>query len=324
MKNLVTGASGFIGRNLVQKMEKKEIEARVLVRRTSNIRRLSELKNVEICFGDITDFSSAKQAVKGCQVVYHLAGLVSDWGDYRKFYKANYLGSKNILQASIRAKVKKFIYISTMGVLNLKGGGPILEDHPCSHFSSSYSRSKAEAEKLVRKFRDSIPTVIIRPGVVYGPEDPQCTLRTLNFARKNLLFVINQGKGIFPHLYIDNLVDAILLAAQRKEAIGEIFNITDGVNTPVGEFFKYLNQIAGKGNIHLSFPYPVAWGLAFLMDTIAKLTGKPPLLSWTGLEFLSLKCRFDISKAIEKLGYKPSIPLKEGMKRVKCWWESMS
>lgn len=324
MKSLVTGASGFIGRNLIQKMEKREIAAKAFVRKTSDIRGLSELENVEICFGDITDLSSVEQAVKGCQAVYHLAGLVSDWGGYKKFYEANYLGTKNVIEASIKAKVKKFIYISSIGVLNLKGKGAILEDQLYSHFPSSYCRSKAEAEKLVRKLSSSIPIVIIRPAVVYGPGDRLCTLRILNFARKNLLFVVQKGKGIFPHLYIDNLTEAILLAAEKEEAIGEIFNITDGVNTPVREFFNYMNRIAAKGNIRLSFPYPVAWCLAFLMDIFAKLTGKPPLLSWMGLQFLSLECRFDISKAREMLGYKPSIHLNEGMKIVKRWWESSS
>lgn len=323
MKSLVTGASGYIGRNLVLKMAKGEMKAKAFVRKTSDIRRLLELKNVEICFGDITDFLSVEQAVEGCKVVYHLAGFVSDWGDYQKFYKANYLGTKNILQASIKANVKKFIHISSIDVLNLRGRGAILEDHPYGHFLSPYSRSKAKAERFVRKFKNSVPTVIIRPSVVYGPEDPQCTSRTLNFAQKNLLFVIERGKGIFPHIYIDNLIDAILLAAQKEEAIGEIFNITDGVNTPAGEFFNYLNQIAGKGNIHLSLPYPVAWVLALFMEAFAKFTGRPPLLSWTGLEFLSLKCGFDISKARGKLGYKPLIPLEEGMKRVENWWESI-
>ena len=324
MKSLVTGASGYIGRNLVQKMEKREMRAKAFVRKTSYIQSLLKLENVEVCFGDITDLSSVEQAVEGRQVVYHLAGLVSDWGGYKKFYEANYLGTKNVLEASIRAKVKKFIYISSIGVLNLKGKGAILEDQLYSHFPSSYCRSKAEAEKLVRKLSSSIPIVIIRPTVVYGPGDRLCTSRILNFARKNLLFVVDQGKGIFPHLYIDNLTEAILLAAEKEEAIGEIFNITDGVNTPVGEFFNYLSQIAGKGNILISFSYPVAWCLAFLMDVFTKLTGKPPLLSWMGLEFLSLKCRFDIFKARETLGYKPSIPLKEGMKIVKRWWESAS
>jgi len=324
MQSLVTGASGYIGCNLVLKMSEKGMKTRALVRKTSNIQRLLGLKNVEICYGDITDFSSLEQAVKGCQVVFHTAALINDWGYYQKFYKVNYLGTWNILQASIKEKVKRFIHISSIGALNLKGRGIIREDHPYGHFTSSYFRSKAEAEKLVRKYSDVIPAVIIRPPAVYGPEDFLLSGKASNLARKKLLFVIERGKGIFPHLYIDNLIQAILLAAQKEGAGGEIFNITDGVDTSALEFFNHFNHTVGKGDINLSLPYPLAWILAFLLDIYSKLTGRPPLLSWTALEFLTLKCRFDISKAREKLGYRPTISLKEGMKRVKLWWDSIN
>ncbi|MFQ6083018.1 MAG: NAD-dependent epimerase/dehydratase family protein [Candidatus Aminicenantia bacterium] len=321
MINLVTGASGYVGSNLVRKMVERGMKVRAFVRKTSNIQSLLELDNVEIFYGDITDFSSVKRAVQGCEVVFHLAALVSDWGDYQKFYQVNYLGTKNVLRALLKVKVKKFIHSSSIGVLDLRGKAIIRENQPYGHFTSSYCRTKAEAENLVRRYSQFIPTVIIRSGVVYGPKDPQCTLRSLNYARKNLLFLINHGKGIFPHVYIDNLIEAILLAAQSERAINEIFNITDGINTTTCEFFNYLNGIVGRENIRLSLPYPLAWILAFLMNIFAHLTGKPPMLSWTGLEFLTLKCKFDISKAKEKLGYNPHISLEEGMRRIKLWWD---
>lgn len=321
MHSLVTGASGYIGSNLVRKLSEMGLETRAFVRKTSNIRKLSELKNVEICFGDITDISSLEQAAKGCQVVLHTAAVIGEWGDYQKFYEVNYLGTRNTLQASIKANVNKFIHISSMGVLDLRGKGTVREDHPYGHFTSSYCRSKAEAEKLVMKQRDSIQTVIVRFPAVYGPEDSLLTRKALNFASKNLLFVINGGKGVFPHLYIKNLIEAILLAAQKDEAVGEIFNITDGVNTSAREFFNHFNHIVGKGNIYLSLSYPVAWALVFLMDIFARVIRRPPLFSWTALEFLTLKCGFDVSKAAKKLSYKPSVSLKEGMEKVELWWK---
>jgi len=321
MLYLVTGASGYIGGKLVQKMSEREMKVRALVRRASNIRKLSELKNIEICYGDVTDISSLEKAVRDCDMVFHLAGCLEHWGVYQKFYDVNYRGTKNILQASINTKVKKFVYISSIGALNLSGKGVIREGHPYGNFTSSYCRSKAEAEKLVRKSSDSFSTIIIRAPAVYGPEDFLFTWKALNLARKNLLFVIDRGKGIFPNIYIDNLVDVILLASQKEAAIGEIFNVTDGTNISALEFFNHFNHLIGKGNIRISLPYPIAWNLALLLDIFNKLTGKPPLLSWTALEFLTLKCRFDISKVRERLGYEPSVSIKEGMERIKLWWE---
>jgi len=321
MLYLVTGASGYIGSNLIKKMSRRGMKTRALVRQTSNIQGLSELENIEIFYGDVTDISSLEKAVGGCDMVFHLAACVEDWGAYKKFYEVNYLGTKNILSASIKAGIKKFIYVSSLGVLDLSGSGVIREDHPYGHFSGHYCRSKAEAEKLVMRYRDSISTVIFRAPAVFGPEDFLFAWKALNLARKHLLFVIDRGKGIFPYIYIDNLIEAVLLAAQKEQAIGEIFNITDGTNISVGQFFNHFNHLVGKGEIRISLPYPVAWNLALLLDIFNKLTGKTPLLSWTALEFLTLRCQFDISKIREKLGYEPSVSLKEGMERVKLWWE---
>lgn len=322
MKVLVTGASGYIGGNLVKKLSENGIETRAFVRTTSNITKLRELENVEICYGDLTDLLSLERAIRGVQIVHHIGGPANDWGDYRDFYQVNYLGTRNILRASINAQVKKFIYLSTMGVLDLGGCGTIGENQPYGHFPGNYLRSKANAEKLVRKYSHLIPTVIIRPPAVYGPGDPQCTIRALKFAQKNLMFLISRGKGFFPHIYIDNLIDALLLATQSDSAAGEIFNLTDGEDTTAGEFFTRLNHIAGKRDIYLILPYSIAWGVAFLMDIFARMTGKPPILSWIALQFLTLRCRFDISNARNKLGYSPAVSFDEGMRRVRLWWDS--
>lgn len=324
MKSLVTGASGFIGRHLVKRLSEKGVKTRAFIRRTSNIQSLKDLKNVEICFGDITDYSSIEKAAVGCQIVYHIAALVNDWGDYQSFHRVNYLGTRNVIRASIKAEIKRFIYTSTIDVLDMDGKKVVQDDHPYSHSLGPYSKSKAEAEILVRKSNQKIPSVIIRPPAVYGPEDPQCTMRTLKLAERNLVFLVNRGKNIFPHLYIDNLIDVLILASQKNSAKSEIFNITDGVQTTAREFFNHLNRIVNGREIRLSVPYSLAWGLTFLMETFAKLTGIPPLISWTALKFLSLKCQFDISKARDMLGYNPRFSLEEGMKRVGTWWNSIS
>jgi len=324
MKSLVTGASGYIGKNLVKLLVKNGIEVRAFVRKTSNIKPLLNLKNVEIFYGDVTDTSSLENAIKGCDYVFHLAALVYDWGKYEKFYRVNYLGTENVLKAALKANIKKFIHISTLGVLDLRGKKIVREDCPYGHFTSAYCKTKAKAEMLVKEYNKYFPVVILRPGAVYGPEDPMCTLRTLNYAKRNLLFLIDKGKGIFPHVYIDNLNEAIFLAFQSDKAINETFNILDDSLATCHEFFNYFNKIAGKGEIKISLPYSVAWSLALIMDTIAKITGIPPLLSWTSLEFLTLKCKFDISKAKKLLGYNPRISLEEGMKRVESWWKRIN
>ncbi len=321
---LVSGASGFIGGHLVRRLSEEGRKIRAFVRPTSNVEKLKSLKNVEIFYGDLTDFRSVQQAVEGCQVVYHVGGLVNDWGDYRKFFKVNYGGTKNMLEASVKASIQKFIYTSSIGVLDLSGQGVIKENQPYGRYLGGYCRSKAEAEKLVRRYSSQLQTIILRPAVVYGPEDSQCTLRSLNYAQKGFLFVIGGGQSVFPHLYIDNLVNALLLAAKRELASGEVFNLTDGQETTVREFFSCFNHIVGRDDVWVSLPYSLAWVAALLMDTCVHLAGRQPLLSWTALEFLTLKCRFDISKARQILDFKLAISLSQGMAKVERWWKSIS
>lgn len=307
----------------MRRLSEEGLATRAFVRATSKVKKLKSLKGVEIFYGDLKDFRSVKQAVEGVEVVYHVGGLVSDWGDYRKFYAVNYGGAQNMLRAAVEASVRRFIYTSSVGVLDLSGQGLVREDQPYGHFSGGYCRSKAEAEKLVRRYSSQLQIIILRPAVVYGPEDGQCTLRSLNYAQKGLLFVIGGGQSVFPHLYIDNLINALLLAAKRELPSGEIFNLTDGQETTVKKFFSCFNHIVGRGDIFLSLPYSLAWITALVMDIYARLTGRQPLLSWTGLEFLTLKCRFDISKARQILGYEPGLSLSQGMTQVKSWWESL-
>ena len=323
MKILITGASGYVGRHLVKKLSERGIETRAFVRPTSDIAQLKPLKNVEIVCGDLRDQASVYRAVEGTAVVIHAGALVSDWGHYQKFYEVNSLGTKNVLGACMEAGVQRLVYISTIDVLDLRKSRIVNENLPYDPRAKEYSRSKIEAEKLVREHMNRIPAVILRPPAVYGPEDPQCTTRSLNMARNNLLFLVSGGKRTFPHIYIDNLIDSILLAAQREEVSGETFNISDDTNTTAKEFFDHLHKIAGKGPVRLSLAYPLAWLLALLMEGFAWITGKPPLLSWTALRFLSLRCRFDISKAKKVLGYHPAVSLEEGMRRVGLWWDSL-
>lgn len=324
MKYLVTGATGYIGSHLIRRLSEEGFETRAFVRPTSNTTRLIHLKDNEICYGDLRDKASCEKAVRGIQVVFHAGALVSDWGDYQRFFEVNCLGTRNILKSSIKAGVQKFIHISTVDVLDLRARRVIKEDLPYDRKAREYSRSKIDAEREVRASAHRIPAVIIRPPAVYGPGDPQCTTRALRMARKNLLFLVSGGKGIFPHVYIDNLIDGLFLVAQEERAVGEIFHISDGVNSTAREFFNHFNRIAGRGDIHLSFPYPIVWWATLFMETFARLTGRPPFISWTALRFLTLKCRFNISKAQRLLAYNPSVSLEEGMRRVSRWWESIN
>ena len=172
MKVLVTGGTGFAGSHLVSRLVKKGESVRVLVRKNSNVDYLKKL-NVELCLGDITDKNSIKAAVKGIDVVYHIAALFRQarFPD-RVYWQVNVQGTQNMLEAGYEEGVKRFVHCSTIGVLGHITNPPADETYPYNP-GDVYQRSKCEGEKIALKFfRDKeFPVVVARPTAIYGPGD---------------------------------------------------------------------------------------------------------------------------------------------------------
>jgi nucleoside-diphosphate-sugar epimerase len=317
---LVTGASGFIGGRLAERLATEEgVRVRALVRSTKKAGRLTKLP-LEIVEGDLLDPQSLKRAVAACDLVFHCAALVRETGKKKEFYQINVQGTDNIVKDAVAAGVKKFIHMSSVAVYGLNPPDGADEDTAFQPCGNLYCDTKIAAEKVVWEYhRDKgLPIVVIRPTNVYGPHSKPWTLRPLKMITSGKMMLINGGTGLCNYVYIDNLIDATLLSTKRDEAVGQAYVITDGIALPWKEFFGCYAQMAGKPQMR-SVPAQLAKMVALGMEITSKFISRQPKITRQAVGFLTRKACFSIEKARRELGYQPRLSLQEGMQITEQW-----
>jgi len=228
MRNLVTGATGFIGSHLVQALLLRGEEVNALVRPASSTQYLRDM-GAEVRLGTLVDQATLMAAAEGVDRIWHCAALVNDWGPPDAFVQANVDGVRNILAVATRAKVKRFVYLSTSDVYGFPGK-PTFETVKPAPRGLPYVDSKIEGESLVwnhyRKVNLSV--TVVRPGTVYGPRCRALLLPIVTALLERRGYTIDKGRHLAGLCYAGNLVDAMLLAGDIPEAVGQAYNITDG------------------------------------------------------------------------------------------------
>ena len=306
MNCLVTGASGFIGSSLTKRLVKEGYSVKALIHKN---KPKSFEKDIQYITGDITDPSSLKTAVENVDLIFHCAAFVRDFGPKDVFYKINYEGTKNIVDACKEQKIKRFIFLGHVRYESVK---------KFSYYT--FSKEMAEQFLLDTHKNDNFPVVVIRPGNVYGPGLATWVIRPLKAIQKNRISLINNGNGIFHHTYIDNLLDAILVAIKEPKAIGEIIDITDGDHsTTWGQYLNDLAEMTGKSPIKKNMSKNTALALGNVTMLLYNTLRIKPWFTPMAVEVFTNQKRISIKKAESLLGYKPKIDYKEGMKRVENW-----
>ncbi|MCJ7578895.1 MAG: NAD(P)-dependent oxidoreductase, partial [candidate division Zixibacteria bacterium] len=215
-KALVTGANGFVGSHLVEKLLSIGYQVTCLVRKTSNLRWLSGLK-VEYVYADISERESlsreagsfGKNVLKDVDFIFHVAGLTKAKTE-EEYSKANYEGTKNLLEACVKdnPQIKRFVYISSQAAVGPgKDDRPLDETAPCNPITD-YGKSKLEGEKIVLEYSSKLPVTVIRPPAVYGPRDSDI-LSFFKVANKGFKTLFGKGESYLSLCYIEDLVDGI-------------------------------------------------------------------------------------------------------------------
>jgi len=242
---LVTGGTGFIGGRLVEVlMQELSIRVKVLMSGYTNASRIARFP-VELIKGDIIDYNSVDNAVRECDFVFHCAYGSRGDEDYKR--RVNVEGTKNILEASRVHAVQRVVHLSTMMVYGNPGNGVLNEERPLSYTGQAYPDSKLDAEKLVFDYykRYSVPVSVIQPTVVYGPFGPAWTTNVLKRLQTKRTMLINGGDGYCNAVYIDDVVQAILLACVNNEAVGEAFLISSDAPVLWKEYFELYERMLG-------------------------------------------------------------------------------
>ncbi len=320
---LVTGAQGFIGGRLAERLV-REYGARVRgLARAAGVgrsREVSSLCDVEIVIGDITDVEAARRAVDGCAAVVHCAAMQGGRHRLADFRRVNVGGTLNLLRAAHEARLARFVHLSTINVHGVPPPRDACADSPLVFAGDFYSISKAEGERAAWQFaRDNdVPLVVIRPGCTYGPRSHAWTLKPLERVRRGAPVLIGGGNGICNAIYIDNLIDLILLALQEDAAIGHAFIGAEGRGVTWREFYGAYARMLGGRRLN-GMPRRVALALAMMFEGLARLDGYPPRVARANVEFYSHQVVFDIEKSRRWLGYAPRVSFAEGMARTQEW-----
>jgi nucleoside-diphosphate-sugar epimerase len=324
---LITGATGFVGSHLAEACAARGLPIRTLARPNSDTALLERL-GATILRGDIMDPETGRQAVAGAEVVVHCAGKVGDWGPVEEFRAANVEGLRNLLEACKDRPNQRFVYLSTLGVYAARHhyGTDESEPLPDGHIDG-YTQSKVEAERLALEYhrRHGVPVVVLRPGFVYGTRDRTVMPKLLNnlrLRRVRYLGLRSAGRAM-NSIYVGNLVEAIFLAVEKPQAVGQVYNLTDGETVSKRRFIEAVADGAG-----LPHPLPVrpplwlARLLSWWWERQARRRGdtEAPPLTQAGIKLLGLNLDFSIAKAKRELGYQPRVPFDQAIRETMAWY----
>jgi acetylornithine/succinyldiaminopimelate/putrescine aminotransferase/nucleoside-diphosphate-sugar epimerase len=323
---LVTGATGFIGGHLTERLVREGNQVRCLVRASSDTSLLEEL-DVEIAVGDLLSARSLAEAAEGCRYVFHCGALVSDWATTDEITRINVAGTRNLLEASADASVKRFIHFSTTDVYGHPGGAGIDETHTSTRFRNWYAQTKLHAESEVRRMADArgLDTVILRPSTVYGPRSTDVIGEIARAIRGGNMVLVDGGRAVAGLCYVENLMDAAVLARSHEAAPGNAFNVSDGLDVTWREFTDGLARGLGCSEVRWSLPYWMANGIGFSLEHGYRLLRRatrlslPPLLSRQAVHVLGRNQDFSNRKARELLAWEPRVDYAAGLQATVAW-----
>jgi nucleoside-diphosphate-sugar epimerase len=321
---LVTGATGFIGGRLAERLVEAGWSVRVLVR---DPQQLAATLNAscQVVVGNLANLGALKQAVQGADVVFHCAANVSTWDSWGAYEAANVHGVQNLLDAIVmmgNAAAVRLVHVSTVDVY----GFP---DNPCDETCSAtggefgYGRSKWLGESLVRTYGGDmgIPYTIIRPANVIGPGS-QFISRIGDELRGGLMLTVDGGRVNAGTVYIDNLVDYMIWAAGSEKALGQCYNVRDAYDVTWGEFVRVFRKaIKGRGLI-VSLPFAHADAVARMFEGFYRvlMPGKEPLLHRLLVRLFGRTCGHSAEKIRSDSGMVGKVGFDEAVEKSVRWY----
>jgi acetylornithine/succinyldiaminopimelate/putrescine aminotransferase/nucleoside-diphosphate-sugar epimerase len=326
---LVTGASGFIGGHLARRLVREGYQVRCLVRPSSDVAALLAL-DVELVTGDLTAPETLARAVEGCSYVFHCGAMVTDWATQQEVEQANVAGTRNLLDACARGSVQRLVHLSSTDVYGYPGGVDVDEGFAASGFRNLYAQTKraAEVEVWSAAAEHGFEAVVLRPATVYGPGSREVVLEIARALRRRQMFLIDQGRAVAGLCFIDNLLDAAVLAMVSERAVGEAFNVVDGVDVSWRVFADGLADGLGFRRARLNLPLRWAEFLGLTLEhgyrLLHRRTGLTtrPLLSRQAVHVMGIDQSFSTSKARELLGWEPRVSYADGLAATVEWLRS--
>jgi nucleoside-diphosphate-sugar epimerase len=324
MQALVTGATGLLGRTLVDVLVEEAVPVRALVRSSSATQHLQD-RGVDLFYGASGDLGTLRAAMDGVQLVFHVAahltanapfGVDARAHDDWPLYKAiNVEYTEALLQAALEAGADRFLFVSSSSVYSLDVDVPTPEDGLLNPHST-YGRSKLLAEEKVTAFQArGLATTIVRPPIIYGPGDRYFTPLALRLARSPLLPLVNGGRNLMDLVYVRDVAQLLWCAAQSEAAAGRIYNAGPGRPTTLYDLVQAFRLARGRGPAIIDVRPWVAARTAWLSRLLVKpfFPEVEGALTAEGIALMSLDLHLDMRRAAAELDFHPQFDLDRGL-----------
>lgn len=317
---LVTGATGFTGMALCERLRSEGHRVVTFARPASRIDALQKI-GVEVRLADLGDQASVDKAFEPFDVVYHIAAAYrAEHAARDEFQRVNVDGTRYLLDAACNHGVRRFVHCSTVGV---QGG---IDDPPADESyrfkpNDHYQESKLQGELLARSYFDAgkIQGAVVRPVGIYGPGDRRF-LKLFRSIANGTFVMIGSGETLYHMTYIDDLVTGFVLAGTAPGALGEVFTIGGPEYTTLRVLVDKIAAVLGRKPPRLRIPIAPVYAAAVVCDKLWRSVGLSPPLYPRRVEFFALDRAFSIDKARQLLGYEPRYSLDEGLQRTADWY----
>lgn len=311
----ITGIGGFIGLRMAERARANGWTVRGLDLSPAGAER-ARAAGAEVVVGSVNDAAAVAAALQGADWVFHTAAIVEEDGPRDLYERVNIEGTRTVCNVAQQLGVRRLVHLSSVMVYGFDYPQDVAEDGPVDGQGNVYNDTKLASERVALSFNDPqrLGVIVIRPGDVYGRGSLPWVTRPVQMLRRGVFMLPGRGSGVINHVHVDNLIDGVTLAVEH-DAIGEAFNISDGVATRCDAFFAPHARLAGVRRV----PALPTWAVMLLMRLSQpwwRIRGQTPPASPTALRFLLRRHRYSIAKAQARLGYQPRIDLEQGMQQI--------
>ena len=318
MRVLVTGAAGFTGGHLARFLAARGDDVRVLVRAGTRARVQGTF---DVAEGDLRDAAALRTAVRGVEVIYHIAAIYRQAGLRDEEYRAvNAEAVGTVIEAARAAGARRVVHCSTVGVHGDVEHPPANEDAPLKP-GDVYQQTKLEGERVARAAaaNTGVEVVIARPTGIYGPGDRRLLKLFRGVAHRRFI-VLGDGRIYYHLTYIDDLVEGFRLCGTVAAAAGRTYILAGGEVTMLNELVELIAQEAGVQPPKLHLPVWPFWTAGALCEALCAPLGLEPPIYRRRVDFFTKSRAFDITRARRELGYQPAVGLREGVRRTLDWY----
>jgi nucleoside-diphosphate-sugar epimerase len=318
---LVTGATGFVGSHVVDRLLERGGAVRCLVRRSSNLRYLKDAR-LEFAYGGLDGETEWEAVLDGVETVYHIAG-VTFARRARDYFEVNQRGTESLLAAALkhRAQIKKFVLVSSLAAIGPSRDGRPVDEETQAAPITPYGESKLMGEEAVRAVGDLLPCTIVRPPAVYGPRD-YALLELFKAIGRGMMPMIGRYDKQVSLVHARDLADGIILAGESDQSSGRAYFISSDEVYSMRQLAARIAEMMGRRARSIAIPRPLAYGVALAAEGVAALTRKPPVINRDKVRDLSERCwGCSIERAKRELGYNPRISIEAGLRETIDWYK---